>query len=320
MRLAFMGTPEFALPSLKSLIDEPGFEVLLVITQPDKPRGRSGRPQMPPVKEEASSRGIPVLQPQTLKGNVDIENTLRDLALDAVVVVAYGKMIPDALLAIPAHGFINVHASLLPSFRGAAPITRAIIQGCSKTGVSIMQIDSGMDSGPVFMKSEVDIPEEEDAISLSNRLSTLGAENLLKTLMLLEQGKIEAIPQDHEKATYAPMLKKEEGEIDWNRDPRTIHNMVRGLLPWPCAYTRLGPKNLKILKSSYLLEEHELTPGTMFRRDHGLAVACRGGYLIPLVLQLEGKKAMDSRTCSNGLHTSRVMLGQGIPESSAEKL
>ena len=149
MRLAFMGTPEFALPSLKSLIDEPGFEVLLVITQPDKPRGRSGRPQMPPVKEEASSRGIPVLQPQTLKGNADIENTLRYLALDAVVVVAYGKMIPDALLAIPA--WLHKRSCIAPAFfPGAAPINRAIIQGCSKTGVSIMQIDSGMDSGPVF--------------------------------------------------------------------------------------------------------------------------------------------------------------------------
>lgn len=313
MRLAFMGTPEFALPSLKALIGAPGCEVLCVITQPDKPSGRGRRLQMPPVKEEASIHGIPVLQPQTLKENTGVADTLRDLALDAVIVVAYGKMIPDAMLTIPARGFINVHASLLPLFRGAAPINRAILEGCSVSGVSIMQIDAGMDSGPVFLKSEVPISDEEDAVSLSARLSALGAEKLLETLRLLEQGKIAAVPQEHEKATYAPMLKKEEGEIDWSRDPRTIHNMIRGLVPWPCAYTGLGPKTLKILKSSYLYRDHELMPGTMSRHDHDLMIACKGGFVIPRMVQVEGKKAMDSRTFFNGLHASRVMLGRSDP-------
>ncbi len=309
MRLAFMGTPEFALPSLKALIEAGEHRVLSVLTQPDKPKGRGRHLMMPPVKELAIEKGIPVMQPQTLKGNAQIAGMLRDLALDAVIVVAYGKMIPDDMLAIPAHGFINVHASVLPAFRGAAPINRAILAGCATTGVSIMQIDSGMDSGPVFLRSEVPVPEDEDAVGLSARLSALGAEKLLETLDQLERGGIEAKPQEHDKATYAPMLKKEEGEIDWGSDPRSIHNMVRGLLPWPCAYTFFGSKILKILKSTYRFEEHALGFGTMSRTDGGLAIACRQGFLLPQVLQVEGKKAVDARAFSNGLRASRVMLG-----------
>ncbi len=308
MRLVFMGTPEFALPCLKALIRE--HHIVSVITQPDKPSGRGRRLQMPPVKQEALSHGIQVFQPQRLKENAEIAKILRDLSPDAVVVVAYGKMIPDEMLLIPRHGFINVHASLLPRFRGAAPINRAILQGCSRTGVSIMKVESGMDSGPVFLRSEVAIPEDEDALGLSSRLSALGAEKLLETLRLLEQGKIEPVPQEHEKATYAPMLKKEEGKIDWSKDPRSIHNMVRGLVPWPCAYTRLGTKVLRILRSTYLYQEHELPFGTMSRDGHSLRIACRGGFLVPQALQLEGKKAMDSRAFSNGLHSPRVMLGE----------
>ncbi|MFY9399668.1 MAG: methionyl-tRNA formyltransferase, partial [Desulfomonilia bacterium] len=303
MKLVFMGTPEFALPSLKALIAAPEHEVLVVVTQPDKPSGRGQNIQMPPVKQEALIHGIPVLQPRTLKGNAEFADAIIGLKPDAVIVVAYGKMIPEDLLRVPPFGFINVHASLLPSFRGAAPINRAILEGCSTSGVSIMKVDAGMDSGPVFTKSEVPVPEDMDAPSLSSRLSVLGAEKLLETLALLEQGRIEPVPQDHDRATYAPMLKKEEGEIDWNRSPRQIHNMVRGLLPWPCAYSFMSSKTLKILKSSYVVEEHELPPGVMAKGPEGLRVACRGGFLIPEVLQLEGKKAMDARAFSNGLHT-----------------
>ncbi|MFA5652935.1 MAG: methionyl-tRNA formyltransferase [Desulfomonilia bacterium] len=309
MRLAFMGTPEFALPSLKSLIEAGGHRVLSVVTQPDKPKGRGRRLMMPPVKELALAKGIPVVQPQRLRGNAELAGMLRDLALDTVIVVAYGKMIPEEMLAIPAHGFINVHASLLPAFRGAAPINRAILAGCATTGVSIMEIDSGMDSGPVFLQSEVPILEDEDAAGLSTRLSALGAEKLLETLDLLERGRIEAKPQEHDKATYAPMLKKEEGEIDWNSDPRSIHNMVRGLLPWPCAYTSFESKVLKILKSTYCFKEHAIEFGTMSRTGRELTIACRQGFLLPQVLQVEGKKAVDARAFSNGLHASRVMLG-----------
>lgn len=304
-----MGTPEFAVPSLSALMQSGGHEILLVVTQPDKPQGRGMHLQSPPVKATAVQSGLEVLQPASLKGAAALKDMLISSRLDAVIVVAYGKMIPDEMLAIPAHGFINVHASLLPVFRGAAPINRAILAGCATTGVSIMQIDSGMDSGPVFLQSEVPIPEDEDAVGLSARLSELGAEKLLETLDLLERGMIEAKPQEHDKATYAPMLKKEEGEIDWSLDPRSIHNMVRGLLPWPCAYTFFDSKMLKILKSTYRFEEHALEFGTLSKTDHELTIACKEGFLLPQVLQLEGKKALDARAFSNGLHASRVMLG-----------
>lgn len=309
MKLAFMGTPEFALPTLQALIDSKDHEVLSVITQPDKPKGRGQHFQMPPVKLLALEHGIPVLQPSRIKENAEIADLLRQLDLDAAIVVAFGKMIPDAMLAIPRYGFINIHASLLPRFRGAAPINRAILEGCTTTGISIMQIDSGMDSGPVFLESAVTIPDDEDAVSLSRRLSRLGAEKLLIALDLLSQGKITPSPQNDEEASYAPMLTKEEGEIDWCKDPRTIHNMVRGLVPWPCAYTSMGSKTLKVLRSTYSLLDHDLACGTMRKEGTGISIACRGGFIIPEIVQLEGKKAMDSRSFSIGLHMSEVMLG-----------
>jgi methionyl-tRNA formyltransferase len=311
MRLAFMGTPEFALPSLKALLGSPSHQVLCAVTQPDKPRGRSLDLQMPPVKELAVARGIPVMQPDKLKGNGELLQAFRDLRLDAAIVVAYGKMIPDDLLQVPRHGFINVHASLLPRFRGAAPINRAILEGCAATGVSIMQIDSGMDSGPVFLEAETPIPEDEDAVSLAGRLSGLGAEKLLEVLDLIDKGRISAVPQDPGKATPAPMLTKEEGEIDWTRDAFSIHNMVRGLVPWPCAHTCLDGRVLKIIKASYALEGHDLPCGTLRREGNGLAIACGKGFIIPAMLQLEGKKAMDSRSFANGLHKKEIVLGAG---------
>jgi methionyl-tRNA formyltransferase len=312
MRLAFMGTPEFALPSLQALTDSPAHRVLCVATQPDKPRGRSLEPQMPPVKELAMARGIPVMQPEKLRGNGQVLQAFKDLDLDAVIVVAYGKMIPDEMLQVPRHGFINVHASLLPRFRGAAPINRAILEGCSKTGVSIMQIDSGMDSGPVFLEAEIPIPEEEDALGLSRTLSLLGAEKLLEVLDLLGPGRITAVPQDAGKATPAPMLTKEEGEIDWARDARGIHNLVRGLVPWPCAHTHLDGKALKIMKASFTLASHDLAYGTLHREGAGIAIACRNGFIIPHMLQLEGKKAMDGRSFANGLQKKEIVLGKRI--------
>lgn len=310
MKLAFMGTPEFALPTLLALIDSKDHEVLYVITQPDKPKGRGQHFHMPPVKVLALEYSIPVLQPAKIKENAQLAGLLGQLGLDAVIVVAFGKMIPDSMLGIPRHGFINIHASLLPHFRGAAPINRAILKGCTKTGVSIMQIDSGMDSGPIFLESETSIPDDEDAISLSQRLSRLGAEKLILTLDLLKQGKITPMPQRHEGATFAPMLSKEEGEIDWSKDPKTIHDMVRGLVPWPCAYTYMGSKALKILRSVYSLHEHGLACGTMRKEGTGITIACNGGFIIPEIVQLEGKKTIDSRAFSIGLHTNEVMLGR----------
>ncbi len=310
MRLAFMGTPEFALPALKALILAEAHEVSFVITQPDKPKGRGRQIQMPPVKLLALEHGIPVLQPQKLKGNQEIFDAVKKETLDAVIVVAYGKMIPDEMLHLPKHGFVNIHASLLPRFRGAAPINRAIIEGCRVTGVSIMQIDSGMDSGPVFLEAETPITEDDDAVSLAHRLSDLGAEKLLEVLPLLDKGGIEAVPQKHEEATCAPMLKKEEGEIDWGKDPKTIHNMVRGLVPWPCAYTYFGEKTLKILRSRYELVTHDRPFGTMIKDARGLKIACSGGFVIPEIMQIEGKKALDGHAFSVGLRSEEVLLGR----------
>jgi len=312
MKLAFMGTPAFALPSLKALIASQDHEVALVITQPDKPRGRSLELLMPPVKETALHHGIPVIQPEKIKGNREVLETIRGLEADAVIVVAYGKMIPDEMLQVPRHGFINVHASLLPSFRGAAPINRAILAGCRKTGVSIMQIDSGMDSGPVFMEEELPIEETDDAVSLSEKLSVLGAEKLLETLARIEEGSIHAVPQRHEEATYAPMLTRDDGRIDWNMDALTINNMIRGLVPWPSAYTYLGSKTLKILSGTYSTESHEKKPGTMLKDGQGVRICCRGGFIIPDRLQLEGKKIMDGRAFSCGLHTDMLLLGADV--------
>lgn len=314
MKLAFMGTPEFALPTLQALIDARGHDVLCVVTQPDKPKGRGQHLQMPPVKLLAIEHGIPVVQPSKLKENPEFAALFKQLDLDAAVVVAFGKMIPDEMLHLPRYGFINIHASLLPRFRGAAPINRAILEGCTTSGISIMQIDSGMDSGPVFLESEVSIPEDEDAISLSQRLSRLGAEKLLLTLDLLEQGKITPVPQKNEEATYAPMLTKEEGEIDWSKDPKTIHNMVRGLVPWPCAYTYLGSKSLRILRSKHSLRNHDLPYGIMRKEGAAITVACKGGFIIPEIVHLEGKKAMDVRAFSIGLHTNEALLGRKKPD------
>lgn len=308
-----MGTPEFALPSLQALARCPAHQVLLVVTQPDKPKGRSLGLQMPPVKELALELGIPVMQPEKLRGNGEVLQAFENLALDAAIVVAYGKMIPDDLLAVPRLGFINVHASLLPSFRGAAPINRAIIEGCAATGVSIMQIDSGMDTGPVFLQSEIPIPDDEDAVGLSTRLSKLGADKLLEVLEKLGQGGMTAVPQDESRATVAPMLTREEGEIDWSRNVRSIHDLVRGLVPWPCACTFLDGRNLKIMKASFVLEDHDRAFGSLRREGPRITIACASGLLLPEMLQLEGRKAMDAAAFANGLQKKELLLGKGRP-------
>lgn len=311
MRLAFMGTPEFALPTLSSLIEAGRHEILGVITQPDKPKGRGRQLQAPPVKHLAIKHNIPVLQPERIRENREIYSFLEASHLDAVVVVAYGKMIPADMLTIPGHGFINVHASILPYFRGAAPINWAILAGCSITGVSIMRIDEGMDSGPVLLQAETPIDKAEDAIVLARRLSILGASKLVEVLDLLETGSIVETRQDHERATYAPMLKKDQGEINWEKDPFSIYNIIRALVPWPCAYTYMGSKTLKIWAASYTLDNHEFPPGTLIKDGSTLKIACSGGFIIPRTLQVEGKRAMEPQAFSCGIHDSCITLGKG---------
>lgn len=308
MKLIFMGTPEFALPSLEMLADSGKHEVALVITQPDKPKGRGLHLEQPPVKEMALKHNIPVMQPQKIKGNMEVIQAFEEIRADAAIVVAYGRIIPVELLNMPPRGFINVHASLLPAFRGASPINHAILSGAEKTGISIMKLDEGLDTGPVYESREIEIGRD-DAIMLSKRLSATGAELLTSVLDRIENDSVEPEPQDNSAATYAPLLKKEDGLINWNRKAVEIENMVRGLLPWPCAYTGIEGKMLKILKARIEETAHGITPGTMIKEASRLKIACGNGFIIPLTLQLEGKQAMDAKPFANGLKVNEIILG-----------
>jgi len=308
MKLIFMGTPEFALPSLKILAESEKHEVALVITQPDKPKGRGLHLEHPPVKVMAMKHDIPVMQPQKIKGNMEVIQAFEEIRPDAAIVVAYGRIIPVELLNMPPRGFINVHASLLPAFRGASPINHAILSGAEKTGISIMKLDEGLDTGPVYESREIEIGRD-DAIMLSKRLSATGAELLTRVLDRIENDSVEPEPQDNSAATYAPLLKKEDGLINWNRKAVEIENMVRGLLPWPCAYTGIEGKMLKILKARIEETAHGITPGTMIKEASRLKIACGNGFIIPLTLQLEGKQAMDAKPFANGLKVNEIILG-----------
>lgn len=309
MKLAFMGTPKFALPTLKGLI-ESRHSVRLVITQPDKPKGRGMKLKPPPVKEESLKHHIEVWQPERLKGSADLVHALKKKRLDAVIVVAYGQIIPTEMLKIPKYGFINVHASRLPVLRGPAPINWALLSGYTSTGVSIMYLDEGLDTGPVYLDAECLIRDDDDALTLSERLAVLGAQKLLEALDLIEREGISPRPQDQAQATYAPLLKREDGVIDWAGDPVTIHNMIRGLLPWPCAFTRLGEKILRIWKATYIEELHDLKVGTLIKEGRGLRIACRGGFIVPEKVQLEGKQMIDACAFANGLRAEKVILGE----------
>jgi methionyl-tRNA formyltransferase len=310
MKLIFMGTPEFALPSLEKLANAKSHEVSLVVTQPDKPKGRGLNPEMPPVKKLALSRGLNVMQPGKLKGNNEISEAFKHIMPDAVVVVAYGKLIPAELLDIPPYGFINVHASLLPALRGAAPINHAILSGLKRTGISIMKLNEGLDTGPVYERIETDIPEDEDAVSLSKRLSLLGADALASILDRMASGRLNPEPQNDAGATYAHILKKENGLIDWNISAAKINNMVRGLIPWPCAYSFLEGRQLKILKAGTDDSLHGNVPGILLKHGQEIRIACGSGFLIPHILQLEGKKAMAASAFANGLKTDNIVLGR----------
>lgn len=308
MKLIFMGTPDFALPSLEMLADWGKHEVALVITQPDKPKGRGLHLEQPPVKVLALKHDIPVMQPQKIKGNVEVIQAFEQIRPDAAIVVAYGRIIPVELLNIPPKGFINVHASLLPSLRGASPINHAILSGVGKTGISIMKLDEGLDTGPVYESRDIEIGRD-DAITLSEKLSATGAELLASVLDRIENDSIKPVPQDGSAATYAPLLKKEDGLINWSRNASEIDNMVRGLLPWPCAYTDMQGKMLKILKAQIEETAHGIEPGTMIKEASRIKIACGNGFVIPLTLQLEGKQAMDAKPFANGLKVNEIILG-----------
>lgn len=292
LRLVFMGTPEFAAASLQKLIGR-GEKVAAIVTQPDRPKGRGQKLLAPPVKLLAEAHGIPALQPARVRAPEFI-GAMKELAPDLIVVVAFGQILPKDLLEIPRHGCINVHASLLPRYRGASPINRCIIDGATETGVTTMQMDAGLDTGDMLLKKATSIGPDEDAQSLHDRLALIGAEALAETLDLLATGRLIPEKQDDRLASYSPMLKKEDGCIDWDREPRTIRNMVRGLTPWPGAYTFLDGKTVKIYRCR--VAGGSGVPGTLLQADRsGLVVACRGGGLLIEELQLEGKKRLSTR-------------------------
>ncbi|HEX2769563.1 MAG TPA: methionyl-tRNA formyltransferase [Geobacteraceae bacterium] len=292
LRLVFMGTPEFAVPALQKLIDR-GEVVSAVVTQPDRPKGRGQQLAPPQVKILAEGHGIPVLQPARVRAPDFIE-VMRELRPDLILVVAFGQILPKALLDIPRYGCINVHASLLPRYRGAAPINWCIMNGETETGVTTMQMDAGLDTGDMLLKKAIPIGPDETARELHDRLSLSGAEALAETLDLLVSGMLTPEEQDDRLSSYAPMLKKEDGRIDWDREPQTIRNLVRGLTPWPGAYSFLGGKTLKIFLCR--VAGGAGTPGTVLQADRsGLVIACRNGGLLVDELQLEGKKRISAK-------------------------
>ncbi len=292
MKIVFMGTPDFAVSTLKALISN--FEVIGVFTQPDKFVGRHHVLTPPPVKVCAEAEGIPVYQPKTLRDGAALD-ILKQLNPDVIVVVAYGKILPNEILAFPKYGCINVHASLLPELRGAAPIQWSIVEGHEKTGVTTMYMNDGIDTGDMLLKSETPIFDDDNFESLHNRLADMGAKLICETLNGLENGSIERIVQDESLATYASIITKEMGKIDFQKTATEIRNLVRGFDPWPAAFTFWNGKRLKVISATVCDEKTELEAATVCSADGGIFVACGEGTVLRLdMVQLEGSKAMQS--------------------------
>jgi methionyl-tRNA formyltransferase len=290
IRTIFMGTPDFALPTLQGLI-EAGVDLRGVFTQPDRPRGRGKVLTPPPVKKLALAHDLPVFQPEKLRDPAAVEQ-IRKLRPDLIVVVAYGQILPKSVLDIPQYGCINVHASLLPRYRGAAPIHKAVIDGEQVTGVTTMLMDAGLDTGDILVRRATEIGREETAGELHDRLALLGREAMEETLRRLCDGTLKAESQDDAKSCYAPMMKKEDGLIDWSRPAAEIHNQVRGLSPWPGAFTYWNGQLLKIGRTQ-AEKGADAVPGTVVSADiEGVCIACGRGVLRVCELQLAGKKKL----------------------------
>ncbi len=293
MRIVFMGTPDFSVPVLEALVQE-GHEVVQVVTQPDKPKGRGKSVLMTPVKEKALALGLPVWQPERIRRPEAVEQ-LKELAPDVIVVVAFGQILSRQVLDIPRLGCVNVHASLLPKYRGAAPIQWAILDGETCTGVTTMLMDEGIDTGDMLEKLEVPIAPDETGGSLHDKLSRAGAELIRSTLRRLEAGTLVPEPQTEEGTCYARMLTKTMGDIDWNMDAAAIERLIRGLNPWPSAYTHLDGRTLKIWKAQVREGNPEGVCGQIVEtgRD-SISVKTGNGVLVLQEVQLEGKKRMDA--------------------------
>ena len=301
MRIIFMGTPEFAVPTLEGLIRS-GYEVCLVVTQPDKPKGRGHKILPGPVKEIALKYGIDIFQPDKVK-NKRFTDTLRSYNADLIVTAAYGRLLTKQALECARLGCINVHASLLPKYRGAAPLWRVLINGENKTGVTIMYTDEGMDTGDMIDVAEFDIPEDMTVGQLNNELSELGAKTLLKTLDKLKTGKAGRIKQNDDEATYAPPIDKSEGLIKWEASAEQIHNLVRGTNPWPVAYTFFNEERMKIFRTIVVDSNkfNEAKPGTILDvDDNGILVKTGNGSILIKELQFNSSKKMDVKDYIRG--------------------
>ena len=300
MKLVFCGTPQFAVPTLERLAAT-GFNVQLVVTQPDRPQGRGMELTAPPVKQSALKLGLAVVQPEKIKKNEEFQAQLRALAPDAIIVVGYGRIIPPWMLELPRYGNINVHASLLPKYRGAAPIQWAIANGETVTGVTTMLLNEGLDTGDILLQKELPIADDDTSVTLAPKLAELGADLLVKTLHGLEQKTLVPQPQDDSQATLAPILTKEDGLVDFNRTAQEIHNRLRGFQPWPGAYTKFRGKNLKFVATWPASLEKADVPGALWSQDDDLFAFCGGGTVLRLfIVQPEGKKPMNARDFING--------------------
>jgi methionyl-tRNA formyltransferase len=299
MDLIFLGTPSFAVPTLEAVVAA-GHRVLAVYTQPDRPKGRGGQVATSPVKETALRLSLPVYQPERVR-RPEIVEQLRAMHAEVMVIVGYGQIIPQSIIDIPPVGIINVHASLLPKYRGAAPIQWAIANGESRTGVTTMRIDAGLDTGDMLLKWETGIGPAENAVELSRRLARAGADLLVETLAGLTAGTIVPQKQDHSQASLAPILKKEDGSIDWKWPARKIFNRTRGLLPWPGAYSFFRGQMFHVWKARVAENPATGVPGQLLPQRKRLLVACgEGTALEPLEVQVEGRKRMPVEAFLNG--------------------
>jgi methionyl-tRNA formyltransferase len=317
LRIVFCGTPQFAVPTLKHLLASPEIEVLAVFSQPDRPRGRGQEVSFSPVKEVALAANLPVHQPEKIR-SPEAQDLLQKFAPDAIVIIAYGQIIPARLLTIPKLGWINLHAGLLPKYRGAAPINWAIVNGETRTGATTMRIDAGVDTGDILLQREIEIGRAETAPELAVRLSEIGAPLMAETLRGLAAGTIVPRPQDHAKTTYAPILKKEDGRIDWNRPAQEIYNRMRGFAPWPGAYTSFRgqtchvwgepvskEEGLRLLPEATTAPEGTLSPG-----GNTLFVSCGNATVLRLLtVKLEGRKQVSAAEFANG---ARLKSGERL--------
>lgn len=304
-----MGSPDFSVPTLKALI-ESRHEVIAVVTQPDQPKGRGNVMTSTPVKEVALAHQIPVFQPNKVKEPSFIE-LLKDLAPDVIVVIAFGQILSKSLLEIPPFGCINIHASLLPKYRGAGPIQWSVIHGEKTTGLTTMFMDVGIDTGDMLLTEKIELGSQETGGSLHDKLSLLGGPLLLTTLERIEEGTITRIPQQSENSSYAPILDKKMGNIDWHKSAQEIERLIRGLTPWPSAYTYFGDKMLKFFKAQIVDTAEGFEPGTIceVQKDKGFVVKCGDKGLLIQELQLQGKNKMDAPAFLRGVH---IELGTSL--------